>query len=117
MGKINSRSKGKRGELQFRDVLRGAGFMARRGQQYAGSAEGESPDVVHNIPGVHIEVKWVERLNLAAAMAQAKQDCGGKVPVVAHKRNGEEWLVTVPASAIVGWWQEMFLSGDDYSDL
>jgi len=115
MGKINSRSKGKRGELQFRDVLKRAGFEARRGQQYAGSAEGESPDVVHNIPGVHIEVKWVERLNLATAMAQAKLDCGGKVPVVAHKRNGGEWLVTLPATALVEWWQELFQN--DYSDL
>lgn len=115
MGKINSRAKGKRGELQFRDVLRKAGFQARRGQQYSGTADGETPDVIHDIPGVHIEVKWVERLNLMSAVAQAKLDCGGKVPVVAHKKNNTEWLVTLPASALIEWWKELYQN--DYSDL
>ena len=102
MGRINSRAKGKRGELEFRDLLRKNGVNARRGQQYAGTSDGGAPDVIHDLPGVHFEVKWVEKLNLAEAMAQAKNDCGGQIPVVAHKRNRGEWYVTLPAEAFLG---------------
>ena len=92
---INSREKGKRGEREAVNFLTTLGWMAKRGQQYAGGTG--SPDVIHDIPGVHLEVKRVERLNLGAAMAQARRDAGPKTPVVMHRRNGEEWLVTVPA--------------------
>jgi len=57
---VNSREKGKRGERQWRDELRANGYAARRGQQFAGSAE--SPDVVcDSLPWIHFEVKAVER--------------------------------------------------------
>lgn len=94
---INSREKGKRGEREAVNFLTTIGWMAKRGQQYAGGAE--SPDVIHDIPGVHLEVKRVERLNLSTAMAQARRDAGPKLPVVMHRRNGEDWLVTVSAEA------------------
>ena len=112
MAKINSRSKGKRGELQFRDVLRKHGIVARRGQQYSGTSGGESPDVIHDLDGIHFEVKWVERLNIWDAMAQAKLDCGTKTPVVAHKRNGTGWLVTMPVEDFLAMLGKM-----DFSDL
>ena len=92
---INSREKGKRGEREAVNFLTTLGWMAKRGQQYAGGTD--SPDVIHDIPGVHLEVKRVERLNLGAAMAQARRDAGPKTPVVMHRRNGEDWLVTVDA--------------------
>lgn len=93
---INSREKGKRGERQFRDELRGSGYAARRGQQFSGSPD--SPDVVcEALWWIHFEVKVVENLNIYAAMAQAKRDCGGKVPVVAHRRNFSPWLITMEA--------------------
>ena len=47
---------------------------------------------------VHFEVKFVEKLNIASAMGQAKQDSGGKIPVLAHKKSREDWLVTMNAS-------------------
>lgn len=112
MAKINSRQKGKRGELEFRNVLRRFGVTARRGQQYAGSSDGAAPDVIHDLEGIHFEVKWVERLNVWEAMAQAKLDCGDKVPVVAHKRNGKTWLVTLPAEDFL-----QLLGKMDFSDL
>lgn len=65
---MNSRDKGKRGELELAKVLRGYGYDTRRGQQYCG-ANGDA-DVV-GLPGIHIECKRVERLNLDDAMAQA----------------------------------------------
>lgn len=90
---MNSRQKGKRGELELAAVLRAHGYSARRGQQYAG-ANGDA-DVV-GLPGVHIECKRVERLNLDAAMAQSIRDArAGELPVVAHRRSRQPWLVTM----------------------
>jgi len=97
---VNSRSKGKRGELEWRDQIiaagkeRGREWEARRGQQFSGSPD--SPDVVTNLP-YHFEVKRVERLNIENAMKQSKSECGDKPPVVAHRKNGGEWLVTLLA--------------------
>jgi Holliday junction resolvase len=72
---MNSREKGKRGERQWRDELRANGYMARRGQQFAGSPD--SPDVVcDELSWLHFEVKAVERLNIEDAMDQARRDCG-----------------------------------------
>jgi hypothetical protein len=93
---MNSRQKGKRGERQWRDELRAAGYDARRGQQFSGSPD--SPDVVcDSLPWAHFEVKCVERLNIEVAMDQARRDAGAKVPFVAHKRNHCRWLVTMDA--------------------
>lgn len=93
MGKINSRQKGCRGEREFAAVLREAGYEARRGQQFSGSPD--SPDVVTNLP-FHFEVKRTEQFNAYKAMAQAVRDAEpSKPPVVAHKRNGQEWLAVL----------------------
>jgi len=95
----NSRQKGARGEREWRDQLRAAGYTARRGQQFAGGTD--SPDVIcEELDSViHFEVKRVESLNIHRAMQQADNDAGSKIPVVAHKRNGAPWLVTIPAEA------------------
>jgi Holliday junction resolvase len=92
----NSRSKGARGEREGRDQLRDAGFEARRGQQHAGGPD--SPDVVcPDLPGIHFEVKRVENLNLHKAMGQAIRDAADCIPVVAHRRNRGDWMVTMRA--------------------
>ena len=102
---INSRKKGARGERQWRDELRAAGFTARRGQQFSGSAE--SPDVIcEELSCFHFEVKAVEKLNIEEAMQQARQDARRgspshlhpKAPVVAHRRSFRPWLVTMDAT-------------------
>jgi hypothetical protein len=60
----------------------------------------EIADVI-GLPGIHQEVKFVERLNLRAAMEQAAKDAadaGGQAfPIVAHKTSRKEWLVTMRA--------------------
>lgn len=98
MGKINSRAKGARGEREFaNDVLKELWGLqdARRGQQFSGSPD--SPDVL-GLPGVHFEVKRVERLNLAAAQKQAVDDAGFEnVPVIAHRYNHGDWWLMVRA--------------------
>ncbi len=91
---MNSRQKGARGERELTGKLREYGFDTRRGQQYSG-ANGDA-DVV-GLPGVHIECKRVERLNIEDAMAQSKRDArSGEIPVVMHRKNNSEWLVTLP---------------------
>lgn len=90
----NGRAKGKRAELELARVLRDYGYDTRRGQQYCG-ANGDA-DVV-GLPGVHIECKRVERLNLEDAVAQAQRDARpGEMPVVMHRRNRGQWMVTMP---------------------
>jgi hypothetical protein len=94
---MNSCAKGKRGERAWRDELVAQGYVARRGRQFPGSPD--SPDLIcPGLPEFHFEVKTVELLNLAKAMAQAVHDAGEKTPVVAHKRNRGDWLVTMRAS-------------------
>jgi hypothetical protein len=93
---MNSRQKGARGERQWRDELRAAGYDARRGQQFSGSPD--SPDVVcGSLPWAHFEVKLVERLNIYEAMEQAIRDGRSKIPFVVHRRNHWPWLVTMEA--------------------
>ena len=101
MAKINSNSKGKRGEREWAKWLRDNCNCndARRGQQYQGGAD--SPDVVCGIPNTHCEVKRVEKLNLTHAMAQACADSGDAIPYVAHRKNMGEWMVTICASDLV----------------
>lgn len=92
---VNSRQKGKRGELAFRDLLRERGYAeARRGQQFAGGPD--SPDVVGGPKGFHFEVKFRETHQPWEAMAQAEKErrhCD--VPVVAMKKNGKQWLIVL----------------------
>lgn len=92
--RINSRQKGARGERDLAKALKRYGYDCRRGQQYCG-ANGDA-DVV-GLPGVHIECKRVEKLNLESALAQAKADRNqNEIPVVMHKKNNSEWLATLP---------------------
>ena len=94
---MNSRAKGARGERMWRDELREAfgDSGIRRGQQFSGL--GDSPDVVCPcLPDFHFEVKFCQVVKIRDWMAQAIRDAKDKLfPVVAHKRNGEEWLVTL----------------------
>ena len=90
---MNSKEKGKRGERELAKTLREYGYDCRRGQQFCG-ANGDA-DVI-GLPGIHIECKRVEHLNIYSAMAQAVSDCPhGKLPVVMHRKNNHQWLVTM----------------------
>lgn len=90
---MNARSKGKRGELELAHKLEEWGYNTRRGQQFSG-ANGDA-DVV-GLPGIHIECKRVEALNLADAMSQSIHDAKeGEFPAVFHRKNNAPWLVTM----------------------
>lgn len=105
---MNSREKGRRGEVELSHVLNDYGYETRRGQQFSG-ANGDA-DIV-GLPGIHIECKRVEHLNLDKAMEQAVNDTladsikqGMKVyPAVFHRANDDRrkdstrgrWKVTM----------------------
>lgn len=90
----NSRRKGADGERELARKLATYGFDTRRGQQYHGG--GDSPDVV-GLPGVHIECKRVQALNIEKAMMQSRRDAEGTddIPVVMHRKDREVWKVTM----------------------
>lgn len=96
----NSRAKGAAGERELAGVLRTYGFDCRRGQQYHGG--GDSPDVV-GLPGIHIECKRVEHLNIDKAMSQSKRDAEDTddIPVVMHRKNNTDWKVTMSLDAFM----------------
>lgn len=89
-----SREKGKRGERELAALLRSRGYdEAKRGQQYCGS--NGAADVT-GLPGIHIESKRVERLDLYGAMEQSQTDAKpDEIPVVMHRRDRKPWLVTM----------------------
>lgn len=89
----NGMQKGKAGERELSKVLTSLfGVAVRRGQQYSGI---EGDDVV-GLPYVHVECKRVEKLNLDLAYAQSKRDAKeGETPIVCHRKNRGEWMVTL----------------------
>ena len=90
---VNSKQKGARGEREFAALCRHEGYDVRRGQQYNGI---EGDDVV-GLPLVHVEVKRVQRLNIDDAMLQSIRDSKDEIPIVAHRKNNCDWLVTMRA--------------------
>ena len=105
---VNSRAKGARGERELRDKFREYGFMdARRGQQYCG-ANGDA-DVV-GLPGIHVECKRVERLNIEQALAQSQEDAlESEVPAVFHRKDRGKWMVTMDFDD----WMNMYMNQKD----
>lgn len=90
---INSKQKGKRGELEVAHFFQEYGFQARRSQQFAGI--NNDADVV-GVPFLHLEVKRTEKLNLDKAMEQSVRDAReGEVPVVVHRKDRQDWRITL----------------------
>ena len=93
-----SRQKGARFELEVAHYLQAHGYPdAHRTAQHCGNT-GDAGDV-EGVGGLHVECKHVEKLNLYNAYHQAVRDSdangNGNIPVVIHKRNREETLVTL----------------------
>jgi hypothetical protein len=110
VGGKRSRDKGKRGELEACEALKDVwpGLVRVYGQARMNSS---SPDI--DAPGcpVFIEVKRQESINVHKAMEQAMdalkewltknaQPATFEVrpPIIVHKRNRGEWLVTMRAA-------------------
>jgi hypothetical protein len=98
MSPINSRAKGKRGELALRQVLIPYWPDAGRNLDQFGP---NKMDMV-NTPGVHWQCKWVESLNIWKALNQAITEADPKdIPVVAFKRNGTRWFAALELDELI----------------
>lgn len=91
---MNSCRKGADGERELAAMLRDEGYDIERGgtQSY-----GTVPDL-RGLPGIHIECKRVERLNVAEAMKQSVRDSErfkDGDPALFHRRSRSPWLVTM----------------------
>ena len=89
-----SQRKGAGGERELAEILQQAGYHVQRG---SAMTFGSIADIV-GLPGVHIEVKRVERLNLSDAMNQAVRDAQrfrDGAPAVFHRRSREAWEVAM----------------------
>ena len=93
-----SRAKGARFERTVAALFREEGYQdAHRTAQFRGNT-GQAGDV-EGVPGLHIEAKAQERMCLYDWIEQAVRDCaaggGGNIPVVIHKQNNKEVLVSM----------------------
>ena len=108
---MNSRRKGKDGELALVRKLKEYGYDARRSQQYAGI--NSDADVV-GINGLHIECKYTANGHGKTYewIDQAERDKRpDEIPVVMHKKvskeyRGNEWLVTMALEDFMKIWSE-----------
>ena len=101
---INSRAKGKRGELEAVKYLKKLGFPnTRRTQQFNGLGKGDI--ICEDLPHIHFEVKFgypISKFDLCtsvfrAACEQAQKDAEGKYWVVMWKPKGYRvWRLSYP---------------------
>ena len=107
MAKINSREKGKRGELTVSKFFQEHGYDAHRSVQFCGKT-GQAADVI-GVDGLHLEVKFQETMHLYDWMAQAVRDSEaegkGNIPVVVHKQNRKDMLVTMRADDWIAFYE------------
>ena len=100
-----STEKGARGEREWRDKLRAAGFAAeRRGhlQRYHRHDLFAAPDVHSaDLDGLWFEVKNHKSPSLGAWWGQAQRDCGDRRPVVIWKKPGGQWLAVITADHLL----------------
>lgn len=92
MGGKASRDKGARGERMLRDIFNFHGYGTRRGCCFLHEAD------VIGLPGIHVECKVVEKLNVRKAYDQAVEESAkkaGGLPAVFHKTSRQPWLVTM----------------------
>jgi hypothetical protein len=92
MGKA-SRDKGARGELLLRDALREHGFE----NVTRGFVWNHTSDLV-GLPDIHVEAKFVEKLNIRAALVQAEEEAEKRqdgMPTVFSKTSRKPWIVTM----------------------
>jgi len=89
-----SQRKGAEGERELTAILQQYGYDCSRG---GSMTFGEVADIT-GLPGIHIEVKRVEKLNVVEAMEQSIRDSERMqdgMPALFHRRNRKPWLVTM----------------------
>ena len=93
----NAKRKGSEGERQAAHALNAVlpHAKARRSVQYAGHHT--AADLVcEGLPGIMVEVKRKQSLNLHRTMDKSLEDCTeDQTPVILHRKDNCEWLLTV----------------------
>lgn len=92
---MNPRRKGIRAENEAAVALSAVfGVPCRRSSRMY--LPGFEASDVTGLPGVHVEVKRREHLNLTAAIRQSQQDAApGETAIVIHRPRRSAWLLTV----------------------
>lgn len=86
-----ARNKGSAAEREVASILREYYPNAHRGMVFY-----HEPDIVGGVPGLHLEVKRQERTDLRSWMNQSTEQAKpGEIPTVVHRRNREQWLITM----------------------
>lgn len=100
---MNSKQKGKRGELEFVHFLKdNYGIQAARTQQYCGNTGKADVDADGPLKDFHIEVKRREAGNPYDWVEQATNDASeDKIPFVAHKRNNRDWIAIIDMTLFI----------------
>lgn len=94
---MNSRRKGKRGELEAARALRELfGVAVTRAAQHSGKEQAD----LRGTPGLHWEVKLYAKIGACRFMDQAQAECGDDVPIVLMRENGGQWMVMVPLNEL-----------------
>ena len=87
-----ARNKGANAERELASIIREHGYDVHRGKVFY-----HESDVV-GLPGIHVECKRVEHLNIEKAMQQAVEEADKRkdgAPAVFHRKDRGEWLVTL----------------------
>lgn len=93
-----SRSEREKGKLGEREAAKLFGELfrveMRRSQQFCGR-NGDADDIV-GCPGISVEVKRRNKVNLSAAVEQAVMDAAdGNAAIVLHRADRKPWLVSM----------------------
>ncbi len=101
---------GRCAEIELAGILSGYGYDVRPGKAHS---YGKEADVV-GLPGVHLESKRREAVDLSAALKQARADAGrfgDGAPAVFFRGNRQRWRVVMELDAWMILYQAAILGG------
>lgn len=94
MGGAGSQRKGRHAEIELAQILQSYGYQAEPGRALN---YGQEPDV-KGLPGIHLEAKRHERLQLMEWIRQAEEDAqrmGDGLPAVVFRQNRQPWRIVL----------------------
>ena len=91
----NSRRKGKTGELEAAHEINALlpNAQARRAQQFS-ATESSADLLAPGLPNLFLEVKRRQSMNPHKVMDECEEHCGGLHPLILHRKDNTDWLVT-----------------------
>lgn len=99
-----SQRKGRAAERELAELLRGYGFDAEPGRALNYGTEAD----LSGLPGLHIECKRCERLELPKWFEQSERDAERMqdgAPVVIFRRNRRPWMIALKLSDFLAYYR------------